>query len=157
MTWLWLGIWLTGFAASLAAHEVGHVIVGKHFGWEVAGIRLRYLLLGAGVQMGHRGQDPAAWRLGIVSVAGPCATLLTSAVFIGLAQLPIEHNWIFGSLAAFNFALFVVSLLPLPATDGGTILQALTGWTMRWRYAGAAWLTAEICTALAMLVQHTVA
>jgi Zn-dependent protease len=151
MGYLWLGIWVLMVAASLAAHEAGHVVVGRRYGWDYGGLRLS--LRGPKVVMGHRSPDPKDWNLGRVALAGPLATLLACAVFIGLSELPIEHAWIFGTLAALNFTVFVFNLLPLPITDGGHILFAVTGWRVRWRYTAAAWLAAEIVVTVVLVVR----
>ena len=139
--YLWLGAWFVMLAASLAAHEAGHVLVGRLYGWHYAGVTMK--LTGPKVLMGHSSPEREAWNLGRVALAGPLATLLACAVFIGLAYLPIEYAWVFGSLAAVNFAIFVVNLLPLPITDGGHILYAVTGWRMSWGRAAAGWVAME--------------
>jgi membrane-associated protease RseP (regulator of RpoE activity) len=146
MGYLWLGIWVLMVAASLAAHEAGHVVVGRCYGWDYGGLKLS--LRGPKVVMGHRSPDPKDWNLGRVALAGPLATLLACAVFIGLSLLPIDNAWVFDTLAALNFTIFVINLLPLPITDGGHILFAVTGWRMRWRYTAAPWLAAEVLVAL---------
>ena len=146
MGYLWLGIWVFMVAASLAAHEAGHVVVGRRYGWDYGGLRLS--LRGPKVVMGHRSPDPKDWNLGRVALAGPLATLLACAVFIGLSELPIEHAWIFGTLAALNFAVFVFNLLPLPITDGGHILYAVTGWRMSWGHAAVGWFAVEVLIVL---------
>lgn len=146
MGYLWLGIWVFMVAASLAAHEAGHVVVGRRYGWDYGGLRLS--LRGPKVVMGHRSPDPKDWNLGRVALAGPLATLLACAVFIGLSELPIEHAWIFGTLAALNFTVFVFNLLPLPITDGGHILYAVTGWRMSWQRAAAGWIAVEVLIVL---------
>ena len=113
----WLGVWFAMLAASVAAHEAGHVLIGRRYGWDYAGFTMK--LTGPKVLMGHTSPDRKDWNLGRVAVAGPLATLVVCTAFIGLAYLPIEYAWIFESLAAVNFAIFVLSLLPLPITDGG--------------------------------------
>ena len=110
--YLWLGVWFAMLAASLVAHEAGHVVVGRRNGWDYAGFTMK--LTGPKVLMGHSSPDRKDWNLGLVALAGPLATLTACTVFIGLASLPIQHAWIFESLAAVNFAIFVVNLLPLP-------------------------------------------
>jgi Zn-dependent protease len=107
-------------------------------------------LTGPKVLMGHSSPEREDWNLGRVAVAGPCATLVACAAFIGLAYLPIEYAWIFGSLAAVNFAIFVLSLLALPITDGGHILYAVTGWRMSWGRAAAAWTSVEVLIVLGL-------
>jgi len=149
--YLWLGAWFVMLAASVAAHEVGHVLIGRRYGWNYAGFAMK--LTGPKVLMGHSSLDRADWNLGRVALAGPLATLLACALFIGLANLPIEYAWIFGSLAALNFAIFVVNLLPLPITDGGHILYAVTGWRMSWQRVAAGWIAVELVIALALALR----
>ena len=105
-------------------------------------------ITGPKVLMGHSSPEREDWNLGRVAVAGPLATLAVCAGFIGLAYLPIENAWIFGSLAALNFAIFVINLLPLPITDGGHIVYAVTGWRMTWGRAAAGWMAVEVLIGL---------
>ncbi|HEX2427124.1 MAG TPA: M50 family metallopeptidase [Gaiellaceae bacterium] len=139
--YLWLSVWFAMLAASLVAHEAGHVVVGRRNGWDYAGFTMK--LTGPKVLMGHSSPDRKDWNLGLVALAGPLATLTACTVFIGLAYLPIQNAWIFESLAAVNFAIFVINLLPLPITDGGHILYAVTGWRMSWGRAAAGWMAVE--------------
>ena len=39
--YLWLGVWFVGLAASVAAHEAGHVLVGRRYGWNYAGFTMK--------------------------------------------------------------------------------------------------------------------
>ena len=41
------------------------------------------------------------------------------------------------------FDISVVNLLPLPITDGGHILYAVTGWRLSWHRAAAGWIAVE--------------
>jgi Zn-dependent protease len=149
--YLWLGVWFAMLAASLVAHEAGHVVVGRRYGWDYAGFTLK--LTGPKVLLGHSSPEPEEWNLGRVAIAGPLATLTACAVFIGLAYLPVEYAWVFGSLAALNFAIFVINLLPLPITDGGHILYAVTGWRMSWGRAAAGWIALEVVIALGLALR----
>ena len=149
--YLWLGVWFAMLAASLVAHEAGHVAIGRRYGWDYAGFTMK--ITGPKVLMGHSSSKREDWNLGRVAVAGPLATLVACAAFIGLAYLPIEYAWIFESLAAVNFAIFVLSLLPLPITDGGHILYAVTGWRLSWRRAVAGWVAVEVAIALVLALR----
>ena len=149
--YLWLGVWFAMLAASLFAHEAGHIVVGRLYGWDYAGFTMK--LTGPKVLMGHSSPDRKDWNLGRVALAGPLATLLACAVFIGLAYLPIEHAWIFESLAAFSYAIFVFNLLPLPTTNGGHILYAVTGWRMSWSRAAAGWIAVEVLIVLGLALR----
>ena len=152
--YVWLGVWFVMLAASLAAHEAGHVLVGRLYGWEYAGVTMK--LTGPKVLMGHSSPEREDWNLGRVALAGPLATLLACAVFIGLTYLPIEDAWVFGSLAAVNFAIFVFNLLPLPVTDGGHILYAVTGWRMNWYRTAAGWIAVEVLIVVAFALRALV-
>ena len=150
-SFIWLGGWFVMLAASVAAHEAGHLLVGRRYGWDYAGFAVR--LTGPKVLMGHSSPLREDWNLGRVALAGPLATLMATSVFIGLSYLPIENAWIFGSLAALNFAIFVVNLLPLPITDGGHILYAVTGWRMSWQRVAAGWIAVEVLIVLALALR----
>ena len=149
--YVWLGVWLAMLAVSLVAHEAGHVIVGRRYGWDYAGFTMK--LTGPKVLMGHSSPNRRDWNLGRVALAGPLATLVACVVFIGLAYLPIESAWIFDSLAAASFAIFVFNLLPLPITDGGHILYAVTGWRMNWGRAAAGWIAVEVLIVLGLALR----
>ena len=149
--YLWLGVWFGMLAASLVAHEAGHVVVGRQYGWDYAGFTMK--LTGPKVLLGHSSPDRKDWNLGRVALAGPLATLVACVVFIGLAYLPIEHAWIFESLAAVSYAIFVFNLLPLPVTDGGHILYAVTGWRMSWSRAAAGWIAVEVLIVLGLALR----
>ena len=110
--YFWLGVWFVGLAGSVAAHEAGHVLIGRRYGWNYAGFTMK--LTGPKVLMGHSSPEREDWNLGRVALAGPLATLVACVVFIGLAYLPIEYAWIFGSLAAVSYAIFIFNLLPAP-------------------------------------------
>jgi len=56
-------------------------------------------------------------------------------------------------LAAVSFAIFVCNLLPLPVTDGGHILYAVTGWRLSWGRAAAGWIAAELVIALGLALR----
>lgn len=139
---VWTAVWIVCAVASFVAHEAGHIVVLRHFGWHHSGLRVSWAALGL-KNLRHDDDAVAVRSLGPVLIAGPCATLLVTCVFIGLAQLPIDHAWVFGQIAVLNFALFVYNLLPLPITDGGKIVQLVTGWRIRWRYVGLAWFVIE--------------
>ena len=149
--YIWLGVWIVMLAASLVAHEAGHVLIGRRYGWDYAGFTMK--LTGPKVLMGHASPDRKDWNLGRVALAGLLATLVTRVVFIGLAYLPIEHAWIFGSLAALSYTIFVFNLLPLPITDGGHILYAVTGWRMSWQRVAAGWIAVEVVIVLGLTLR----
>jgi stage IV sporulation protein FB len=149
--YLWLGVWFILLVASLAAHEAGHVLIGRFYGWDYAGLTMK--VTGPKVLMGHSSTERGDWHLGRVALAGPLATLVVCAAFIGIGYLPIEDAWIFRSLAALNFAIFVLNLLPLPITDGGHILYAVTGWRMSWRRTATGWVAVEIVVALGLALR----
>ena len=153
-SYLWLGVWFVMLTASVAAHEAGHLLVGRRYGWDYAGFAVR--LTGPKVLMGHFSPHREDWNLGRVALAGPLATLIACALFIGLSYLPIEYAWIFGSLAALNFTIFVINLLPLPITDGGHILYAVTGWRMSWHRVAAGWIAVEVLIAVGLTLRALV-
>ena len=72
--YIWLGVWFLMLAGSVAAHEAGHLVVGRRYGWDYAGFTMR--LTGPKVLLGHSSPRREDWNLGRVALAGPLATLV---------------------------------------------------------------------------------
>ena len=53
--YLWLSVWFFMLASSVAAHEAGHLLVGRRYGWDYAGFAMK--LTGPKVLIGPPRQD----------------------------------------------------------------------------------------------------
>ncbi|MEU5266887.1 site-2 protease family protein [Amycolatopsis sp. NPDC021455] len=123
--------WATGvagsvvFLASLLAHELSHALVARHRGLAVD--RITLWLFGGSTEM--PGDPPSPGSAFAVAVAGPLASLVAGAGFLGCAVLlsgavpavvVVTLTW----LGWTNVVLAVFNLLPGAPLDGGRILQA---------------------------------
>ena len=116
------------FLASLLVHELSHALVARHRGLAVD--RVTLWLLGGSTELTD---DPPTPRTAFaVAIAGPVASLLAGAGFLG-GSLPLSG--VVGVTLAWlgwtNVILAVFNLLPGAPLDGGRVLQALV-----WRLTG---------------------
>ncbi|MDP9189427.1 MAG: site-2 protease family protein [Actinomycetota bacterium] len=145
------------FFGSIILHELGHALVARREGIEVAGIDL--FLFGGVMKMNRDTDSPGAeFR---VAAAGPLVTLglVLIGAGIGLALSGAQGFWDAGSLSVnaragvaellvavlvgFNLLLLVFNLIPAFPLDGGRIARAAV-----WKLTGdrgkatrvAAWL-----------------
>ncbi|MGW5718611.1 site-2 protease family protein [Amycolatopsis sp. NPDC003865] len=126
------------FLTSLLAHELSHALVARRRGLAVD--RVTLWLLGGSTEMT---EEPATPRSALaVAIAGPAASLLAGAGFLGVALvLPgiagVTASW----LGWTNLVLARFNLLPGAPLDGGRVLQAIvwkrTGDRRRARAAAA--------------------
>lgn len=101
-------------------HEVGHVVAMKWAGIPVKGIY--FVPFFGGVAMGEDRYRSEAER-GLVALMGPAFSLITTALFVGLALQ--GNDQIMRELALMSAALNGFNLLPLMPLDGGHVTQAL--------------------------------
>ncbi|MDB5049388.1 MAG: putative zinc metalloprotease containing domain pair [Fibrobacteres bacterium] len=125
--------WAMGFAGaiglflSILIHEISHSIVGRRFGLEMQSITL--FLFGGMAEMPHEPARPRAefW----MSIAGPIASLVLSAVFYAIDRVGLMAGWslpwigIFGYLSLVNLLLAVFNLVPAFPLDGGRVLRSI--------------------------------
>jgi Zn-dependent protease len=114
------------FLASLLAHELAHALVARRDGIKIRSVTL--WMLGGVTQLdGNPGTPRADLQ---IALAGPAASLLTGAVFLGAAiAISAAHGpriaaaasmW----LALMNGVLAAFNLLPGAPLDGGRVLRA---------------------------------
>jgi Zn-dependent protease len=131
------------FFVSLTLHELGHALVARHNGIEIAGIDLWFF--GGIAKLNRDSRSPGEeFR---VSAAGPAVTLLIIVVCV-LAGIAITGSNDFldavalngnpspglallGWLALVNAFLFVFNMVPAFPLDGGRITRAIA-----WRVTG---------------------
>ncbi|HKN54470.1 MAG TPA: site-2 protease family protein [Amycolatopsis sp.] len=130
--------WATGavgavvFLGSLLVHELSHALVARHRGLAVE--RITLWLLGGSTEMPDEFPNPRTAFA--VAIAGPLASLLAAAGFVGAAFLlsgvlpavvVVTLTW----LGWTNGLLAVFNLLPGAPLDGGRVLQAIA-----WKLTG---------------------
>jgi Zn-dependent protease len=121
------------FVAALAAHEIAHAIVARHWGVQVRSITL--WMLGGIAELD--GDPPTAKADLQIAIAGPAASLGVAIVFGCLALAtsamhgPAVVNAALAWLALMNVVLAVFNLLPGAPLDGGRILRGLL-----WKHYG---------------------
>lgn len=126
------------FFVSLALHELGHALIARRNGIEIAGIDLWFF--GGVAKLSRDTSSPGEeFR---VAAAGPAVTLLLVGLCFGAAALLSESGDVLdvaqfsgstttnavaallGWLAAVNAMLFVFNLIPAFPLDGGRIARA---------------------------------
>jgi Zn-dependent protease len=130
---------------SLIAHELGHALVARRQGIEIAGIDL--WLLGGIAKM--RSDTTSAGREFAVAAAGPAVSLALAVLFCVLTaavlgpdeflrflrgEATVEASPVLAlaaTLAQLNLLLFAFNLIPAFPLDGGRIARALV-----WRVTG---------------------
>jgi Zn-dependent protease len=133
------------FFGSLIAHELGHAVVARRLGIEIAGIDLWFF---GGIAKMTRDADSPGTEFKI-AVAGPLVTLAIVGACVGVGAL--VSGWagfwdaitlqedagvtpallLLSWLATINAAVFVFNLLPAFPLDGGRIARAAA-----WRLTG---------------------
>jgi len=144
-------------SASLAAHELAHLLAARGVAVDVAEVRVTpfggVAHLGEAVEL-----DPTAEVA--VALAGPCNSLLLAALAIWLGRWPFWDRRMLEFCFQCNAALALFNLIPALPLDGGRILRGLLGrrlgygrvsrlLTVSGRVCGAA-LTAASLLALAL-------
>jgi len=132
------------FFVSLVMHELGHALVARREGIDIAGIDL--WLFGGVAKMSRDTTSPGAEFK--IAVAGPVVTLVVVAVCVGLSLL-VQSGSAFdvarlagdaeasptlallGMLASINAMLLVFNLIPAFPLDGGRIARSIV-----WRVTG---------------------
>jgi Zn-dependent protease/CBS domain-containing protein len=126
------------FFISLALHELGHALIARRNGIEIAGIDLWFF--GGVAKLSRDSSSPGEeFR---VAAAGPLVTLVLVGLCLGAAVLLSETGDVFdvaqfsgattttaaaallGWLAVVNAMLFVFNLIPAFPLDGGRIARA---------------------------------
>jgi Zn-dependent protease len=112
--------------ASVAVHELGHVVVVRQLGLTVKQVTLTAF----GGRTEYEGAPPSPLGDGLIAAAGPLASALLAAALlaarmaIGGADLDsVPSVLTFG--VATNVVITLVNLLPLPTLDGGQLTASL--------------------------------
>ena len=118
------------FFASLLLHELGHALVARREGMEIAGITL---WLFGGVAR-FQGMFPSAGAELRIALAGPAVSLGLGVAFVTvseLAPLPTAVDGVVAWLGWINLILLAFNMLPALPLDGGRVLRALL-----WQWTG---------------------
>ncbi len=117
------------FFTSLVLHELGHAIVAKREGMEIAGITLWVF---GGVAK-FKGMFPSAGAEFRIAIAGPLVSLLIGAACLALGEfagLPEVADAVVTWLGTINIVLVVFNMLPALPLDGGRVLRSILWQTM---------------------------
>jgi Zn-dependent protease len=111
------------FLASIAAHELAHALVARHFGMRAE--RMTLWMLGGLTELG--GEPPSPRADAWVAGAGPLTTVALGLTFAGVATVlgPSVAAAGFVWLAVMSAVLAAFNLLPGAPLDGGRLLRAL--------------------------------
>jgi len=133
-----------GYFVSLILHELGHALVARRLGIEIAGIDLWFF--GGLSQMRREPATPGEEFK--IAAAGPAVTFLLLLIFVGVGEAlstghPLTDTLtkngvttspalaLVGWLAFVNAALFLFNIVPAFPLDGGRIARAVI-----WRVTG---------------------
>jgi Zn-dependent protease len=112
------------FFTSLLLHELGHAVVARREGMEIAGITL-WLFGGVARFTGMFPSGGAELR---IALAGPAVSLFLGLLFLGAAAaipLPDAVDGVVSWLGRINLILLAFNMLPALPLDGGRVLRAL--------------------------------
>jgi Zn-dependent protease len=130
------------FFASVLLHELGHAVVARRNGLQIADITL--WMFGGVAQM--RGEMPSPGAEFRIAAAGPAVTVVIAAACFGLGVVTSslsEFNHaaqldrgtavnsaavLLGWLVNINLFVLVVNLIPAFPLDGGRMLRAIAWW-----------------------------
>jgi Zn-dependent protease len=129
--WIMGALGALGLFASIIFHEMCHSLVARRFGLPMHGITL--FIFGGVAEMTEEPPSPKAEFF--MAIAGPIASILVGALFLGLSALAGAFAWnelmegIFNYLMLINFILAGFNLIPAFPLDGGRVLRsALWHW-----------------------------
>ncbi len=129
-----------GLFVSVVLHELAHALTARQWGLSIRGITL--FIFGGLAEMDSEPPSPASEFM--VAIAGPAASVLLAAGFLGLHALGWAAGWPEAALAVLyyltfiNFMLVAFNLVPAFPLDGGRVLRsALWQWKRNLRWATA--------------------
>ena len=139
-------------AISIVAHELGHSLMARAFGYRTNDITLS--LLGGCASL--IALPRKAYQELLTSVAGPAVSFVLSFVFwLIVSSCPIENAWLVVVLyyaSVMNLTLGLFNCLPALPMDGGRVFRsALRLWMPRLRATYVAMIVGRVC-AVALVV-----
>jgi Zn-dependent protease len=134
--WLKATVAATMLFVSVILHELGHSLVARHRGVEIAGITL--FVFGGVSQM--KSEPPSAKVEFQIAIVGPLVSLVLAGVF-GLLGVVVRQALgvspalaLFAYLTLINLMLAIFNMLPAFPLDGGRVLRAIL-----WHVQGDLW------------------
>lgn len=112
------------FFTSLLLHELGHAIVAKREGMQIAGITL--WVFGGVAQF--KGMFPSAGAEFRIAIAGPLVSLAIGSSCLAIGQwaaLPETADAVVTWLGTINIILVVFNMMPALPLDGGRVLRSI--------------------------------
>jgi stage IV sporulation protein FB len=146
---LWMG-GLAGLAVTLLAfgsvllHELGHAVMARHLGVQVADIELHFF--GGAARMTGTPRSPGDEIA--IAAAGPAVSFALAGLGLGLGAL--TGVAVFQILAWVNLFIGAFNLIPAFPSDGGRILRALLA--KRHGFLGATELAVKVARVAAIVL-----
>lgn len=116
---LWGVLLMTLVFGSVLLHELGHAVVARRLGVQVAGIELSFF--GGAAKMIQLPRT--ATHEVLIAAAGPAVSLVLAGLGLGVGAL--THSAFFAWLGWTNLIIAAFNLIPALPMDGGRILRAL--------------------------------
>lgn len=114
---------VAGFGASILAHEFGHSLTARRYGFETRRITLS--AMGGCAEMDGIPKVPAQEALTALAGPGVSFALSFACLLLAFALAPLKHLLpVFTWLCAMNAVLGLFNLLPGFPMDGGRVLRA---------------------------------
>jgi len=120
-------------AFSIVAHELGHSLTARAFGYPTMSITLSALGGCAALER----LPKVWWQEMLVAIAGPMVSLALGA--IGLAAIKVASIGVVERFAFLNIGLAIFNMLPGFPMDGGRVLRSLLSWHLRNRSKATWW------------------
>lgn len=129
--WLMGVIGALGLFLSILTHEFCHALVGRHYQMRVSEISL--FLFGG---VAHLESEPPTPKAELrMALAGPAASLVLAAAFLGLHRAVTDATplvkALFAYLYSINIVVAVFNMIPGFPLDGGRVLRSIL-----WSYKG---------------------
>jgi Zn-dependent protease len=112
--------------ASVAAHELGHVLMARRLGFHVTTVQLGVLDSATAYEGEHRSAPDRV----LCALAGPALSVALAVAFGLVAWVLEAHDPLaapFATFAVLNVVLAAANLIPFRGTDGWEIVQGLRG------------------------------
>lgn len=132
------------FLISIAAHELGHLLVGRFLGYTSTGVTvgwgpgISFYMKGLPVRVGiipgggytefpevFEHGSPYLLQRFLIASGGPFTSLLAAACFMMLVSLGGELVWLWETMGIINVLIVVLNMLPIPPLDGWRMLEAM--------------------------------